>query len=161
MHEVKSTENKWYKMLNDTSLVIGEIAEEYYDTFLEKCLQPYGINRSNVHENANRVTIEETSGSVSDEMQFIYQRVYVDNSYAFTIICRTQLMINEKQLNLSTKFTYERMIEPNRLPKDMTISNDEAVRELERLTSNYENPKSIAAFNKAIAALKYMGTIEK
>lgn len=161
MCEIESTRNNWYETVNDISSVIGDIAEEGYNTFLEKCLQPYGINRSNIYENAKRVAIEETTGSVSEEMQFIYQRVYVDNHYAFTIICRMHLMMNKNPLNLNTKFTYERMIEQNRLPKEPFISNEEAAHELESWIANCETPRSIAVFNKAIEALKYMETMEK
>lgn len=56
---------------------------EAYKTFLEKALEPYGINRQNIAETANRVFII-SHQSVGALYQTI-EDFYIDERYVFTI----------------------------------------------------------------------------
>lgn len=78
----KKEENEWCTVLNDLGHDIERHARDEFDTFLEKCLKPYGISKENAYRNANRVSIEK---EVFPDANTTYLRFYIDHEYKFTI----------------------------------------------------------------------------
>lgn len=78
----KKEDIKWCTVLNELGRDIECHARDEFDTFLEKCLKPYGISKENVYRNADRIYIEEEGSPGTDT---IYLRFYIDQEYKFTI----------------------------------------------------------------------------
>lgn len=78
----KKEDIKWCTVLNELGRDIERHARDEFDTFLEKCLKPYGISKENAYRNADRIYIEEEGSPGTDT---IYLRFYIDQEYKFTI----------------------------------------------------------------------------
>lgn len=78
----KKEDIKWCTVLNELGRDIERHARDEFDTFLEKCLKPYGISKENAYRNADRIYIEEEDFPGADT---IYLRFYIDQEYKFTI----------------------------------------------------------------------------
>lgn len=78
----KKEDIKWCTVLNELGRDIKRHARDEFDTFLEKCLKPYGISKENAYRNADRIYIEEEGSPGTDT---IYLRFYIDQGYKFTI----------------------------------------------------------------------------
>ena len=70
-------------MFDDIISSIYNKEVETYDQFLEKALEPYGINRQNIAETADRVmTIRRHS--ITDSFRSI-EDFFIDERYAFSV----------------------------------------------------------------------------
>ena len=78
----KKEENEWCTVLNDFGHDIERHARDEFDTFLEKCLKPYGISKANAYRNSDRVCIRKEE---IPDANTTYLRFYIDREYKFTI----------------------------------------------------------------------------
>lgn len=94
------------KLISDNIESFMRDRQEKYDKFLEICLSTYGINRSNINENADRIFILETPDY---ENNVIKRRFIIDGRYAFTILIKYKLAIEDN--GYCFKEDYEKIIE--------------------------------------------------
>lgn len=144
---------KWVDSVNDIGKDIAYHAREEYDTFLEKCLEPYGINKLNSARNAGRVRIEEESPHIEGFETVTYQRFYIDDKYAFTVAFKQKPVSSGRFIN-GMITTYEKVIEQDRLPKKEPMTNKKAAEILEMVRGMSANSDEEEAFAKAIEALE-------
>ena len=77
-----------------------------YDNFLEICLSTYGINRSNISENTDRIFILEIPDYGNNAIK---RRFIIDGKYAFTILIISKLVMKDD--GYCFKEDYEKIIE--------------------------------------------------
>lgn len=70
-------------MFDDMLSSMDRKISESYEDLLEKALEPYGISRQNIAENAHRVTVYQCQ-SITDLFRVI-EDVHIDGKYAFSI----------------------------------------------------------------------------
>lgn len=144
---------KWVDSVNDIGKDIAYHARDEYDTFLEKCLEPYGINKLNSARNVGRVRIEEESPHIDNYETVSYQRFYIDDEYEFTIIFK-QKPVSKGRFISGVITTYEKVIEQDRVPKKAPMTNKKAAEILEMVRGMSANSDEEEAFAKAIEALE-------
>lgn len=132
-------EKRWFDMVNDIGRDIEVHARDEYDTFLEKCLEPYGINKLNAAKYTNRVRIEEESPHIDGYDTVTYQRFYIDGKYAFTVVFK-QEPVNEGGFMTGMITTYEKVFEQDRIPKEKPMTNKEAIGYIKRIISGDSKP---------------------
>lgn len=153
MCKMDSTVGKWFGVLNNMGRDIAYHARDEYDTFLNKCLEPYGINKVNATENAERVAIEEESPHIEGFESVTYQRFYIDGKYEFTVVMKQGPTVSGMH-STGFQFTYEAVVEQDRVPKKEPMTNDEAIKILETARGICADKDEDEAFDKAIAALE-------
>lgn len=141
----------WFETVNNIGEDTAVKTRNEYDAFLEKCLSPYGIDKSNVYKHADRVYIEEENTHVEGFECDMYQRFYIDGIYAFTIVSK-QRLVNEGRMISGMITTYEKVVEQDRLPKEEPMTNKEAIGYIKRIISG--NSKPDMALKMAIKALE-------
>ena len=134
-------------------------ARDDYDTFLEKCLEPYGINKENAHRYADRVRIEEEGPNIEGFETVSYQRFYIDGKYEFTAVFK-QKPVNESGFITGTIVTYEKIVELDRVPKEKSMTYKEAINILETVRGMTGDGDEDVAFDKAIAALAFVDGLD-
>lgn len=144
----------WFETVNNMGQDMAVKERDGYDTFLEKCLEPYGINKYNAYKHAGRVHIEEENAPVQGFECVRYQRFYIDETYAFTIVSKWKPVIRRELFSYGTMITYEKVVEQDRVPKKEPMTNKEAAEILETVRGMSANKEEDEAFDKAIAALE-------
>lgn len=143
----------WFKDVNNMGQDIAIHARDEYDTFLEKCLEPYGITKENAHRYADRVRIKEENPHIEGFETVIYQRFYIDNKYEFTVVFKQTTAASGKYIG-GIITTYEKVVEQDRLPKEEPMTNKKAAEILEMVRGMSANSDEEEAFAKAIEALE-------
>lgn len=143
----------WFDSVNDMGKDIAYHARDEYDTFLEKCLEPYGINKLNAAYDAHRVRIEEENPHIDGFETVSYQRFYIDDRYAFTVVFKQKPM-NWNEIDTGLLFSYKKVIEQDLTPKKINMTNKEAAEILETVRGMSTTSNEDEAFSKAIAALE-------
>lgn len=146
-------EKIWFEIVNDIGHDIERHARDEYDTFLEKCLGPWGITKENAYRFEGRVQIEEENPHIEGFESVSYQRFYIDDIYAFTIVFK-QKPVAEGGFISGMISTYEKVVEQDRVPKKEPMTNKEAAEILETVRGMSADKVEDEAFNKAIKALK-------
>lgn len=148
---------KWVDHVQEASDKAAKDARNTYDTFLESCLAPWGINKFNACNHLNRIRIEEEKRDDRNDPtdpRMTYQRFYIDGEYEFTVVFKQQ-PINEGGYITGMITTYKKVVEQDRVPNDMP--NEEVINTLKCLmnsTPESATSKRDKALNKAIAALE-------
>lgn len=159
--ESEPKEKTWINSVNDMGQDISYHARDEYDTFLEKCLEPYGIKKFNAGFYKDRVRIEEESPHIDGFETFSYQRFYIDGEYAFTVVFK-QRSIAWNESDTGLLLSYKKVIEQDRVSKgNLNMTNKEAIDILRSHQLFEVSPVTNEAFNLAIAALEYKDTIDK
>lgn len=146
-------------VLNDAGENIANRARDKYDTFVEKCLEPYGIGKFNADSYRNRVRIEEENSHIEGFGLVSYQRFYIDGKYEFTVIFKQQ-SVNEGGFITGTIVSYEKTVELDRVPKEKPMTNKEAIDILETVRGMTGDSDEDVAFDKAIAALAFVDGLD-
>lgn len=144
----------WFDQVNDMGKDIAYHARDEYDTFLEKCLESYGINKENAHRYAGRIRIEEESPHIEGFETVSYQRFYIDGKYEFTVVFKQKPM-NWNEIDTGLLFSYKKVVEQDLVPKEM--ANEEVINTLKSLmnsTPEAATSRRDKALLKAIAALE-------
>ena len=151
----------WFEDVNNMGQDIAIHARDEYDTFLEKCLEPYGITKENAHRYADRVHIKEENPHIEGFETVSYQRFYIDSEYAFTVVFKQRSMeLNESDTGLL--FSYKKVIEQDLVSKiNLNMTNKEAIDILRTHQVFVVSPVTNEALNLAIAALECKDTIDK
>lgn len=153
-NEWTTMERKWFDLVNDIGRDIAYHARGEYDMFLEKCLEPYGIDKLNAAENADRIRIEEENPHIDGYETVSYQRFYIDGRYEFTVVFKQKPMSwNETDTGLL--FSYKKVVEQDLVPKE--IPNEEIINTLKSLMNSTPEAATSSrdkALLKAIAVLK-------
>lgn len=144
---------KWFEVVNNMGQDVAYHARDEYDTFLEKCLEPYGIDKINATLYADRVYIEEESPHIKGCETVSYQRFYIDGKYVFTVVFK-QEPVNYGDFTTGMITTYEKIVEQDRVPKEKSMTNKEAIDILRGHQLFEVSPVTNEAFNKAIEALE-------
>lgn len=158
MCKIDPTVKKWFDLVNDMGQDISYHARNEYDTFLEKCLEPYGVDKINAALNADRVRIEEENLHIEGFETVSYQRFYIDGKYAFTIVMTQAFETTNNECCTRCRTTYDKVVEQDRLSKEINMTNKEAAEILAGVEkhgdefglTNYGK----VAFDKAISALE-------
>lgn len=156
MCKIDPTVKKWFDTVNDMGQNISCHARNEYDTFLEKCLEPYGIDKFNAYNHLNRIRIEEEKRddrNDSTDLRMTYQRFYIDGEYEFTVVFKQQ-PVNEGGYITGMITTYEKVVEQDRVPKKEPMTNKEAAEILETVRGMSASKEEDEAFNMAISALE-------
>ena len=124
MCKIDPTVKIWFDLINDSGRDISNRAREDYDKFLERCLEPWGITRENAYRYPDQVRLEQEPMAISGLNKVVYQRFYIDDEYVFTVVVRQQTVVGEGN-QISLKFTYERVIEGDMLPKEESEDSEE------------------------------------
>ena len=148
----------WFKDVNNMGQDIAIHARDEYDTFLEKCLEPYGITKENAHRYADRVRIKEENPHIESFETVIYQRFYIDNKYEFTVVFKQTTAASGKYIG-GIITTYEKVVEQDRLPKEEPMTNKEAIGYIKRII--FGNSKPDMALKMAIEALEEQDRVPK
>ena len=143
----------WFETVNNMGPDIAVKARDAYDTFLEKCLEPWGINKYNSGKYAGRVYIEEENAHVEGFECTMYQRFYIDGAYVFTVVFK-QKPVAEGGFISGMITTYEKVVEQDLTPKKINMTNKEAAEILETVRGMSANKEEDEAFNLAIKALE-------
>lgn len=151
MCKVDGKVKKWFEEVNNMGQDVAYHARDEYDTFLEKCLEPYGINKENAYRYAGRVRIEEESPHIEGFETVSYQRFYVDGKYEFTVVFK-QKPVNEGGYISGIITTYEKIVEQDRIPKEKPMTNKEAISYIKRIITGDSKPD--IALKMAVAALE-------
>lgn len=146
-------EKSWFEIVNDIGRDIEVHARDEYDTFLEKCLEPWGITKENAYRFEGRMRMEEENESIKGFETVSYQRFYIDGAYAFTVVFK-QKPVAEGGFISGMITTYEKVMEQDLTPKKINMTNKEAVEILETVRGMSANKEEDEAFNLAIAALE-------
>lgn len=146
-------ENSWFEIVNNIGRDIEVHARDEYDTFLEKCLEPWGITKENAYRFESRVRIEEENPHIEGFEIVSYQRFYIDDIYAFTIVFE-QKPVAEGGFISGMIYTYEKVVEQDRVSKKKPMTNKEAAEILETVRGMSANKDEDEAFNLAIKALE-------
>ena len=144
---------KWIDTVNDMRKDVAFHAMDEYDTFIEKCLEPYGINKLNSTNNVDRVYIEEETPYIEGFESASYQRFYIDDRYEFTVVFK-QKPVGSGRFISGMITTYEKVVEQDRVPKKEPMTNKKAAEILEMVRGMSANSDEEEAFAKAIAALE-------
>lgn len=147
-------EKSWFEIINNIGRDIEVHARGEYDTFLEKCLEPWEITKENAYRFEGRVRMEEENQHIIGFETVSYQRFYIDGAYAFTVVFK-QKPVAEGGFISGMITTYEKVVEQDRVPKEMP--NEEVINTLKCLmnsTPESATSKRDKALNKAIAALE-------
>lgn len=128
MSKIDPTIKKWFEKVNNMGEGIAYHARDEYDTFLEKCLEPYGINKFNAGFYKDRVRIEEEGPNIGSFETVLYQRFYIDGTYEFTVVFK-QKPVAEGGFISGMISTYEKVVEQDRAPKKEPMTNKEAAYE--------------------------------
>lgn len=155
MCKIDPTVKKWFDTVNNMGQNIAYHARHEYDTFLEKCLEPYGVDKINAALNADRVRIEEENLHIEGFETVSYQRFYIDGKYAFTIVMTQAFETTNNECCTRCRTTYDKVVEQDLVPNEMP--NEEVINTLKCLmnsTSESATSKRDKALNKAIAALE-------
>ena len=143
----------WFETVNNMGSDIAVKERVAYDTFLEKCLEPWGINKYNSGKYASRVYIEEENAHVEGFECAMYQRFYIDGAYVFTVVFK-QKPVAEGGFISRIITTYEKVVEQDLTPKKINMTNKEAAEILETVRGMSANKEEDEAFNLAIKALE-------
>lgn len=143
----------WFETVNIIGQDTAVKARGEYDTFLEKCLEPYGITKENAYRFEGRVRIEEENPHIEGFGFVSYQRFYIDDIYAFTIVFK-QKPVAEGGFISGMITTYEKVVEQDRVPKKEPMTSKEAAEILETVRGMSANKEEDEAFNLAIKALE-------
>lgn len=146
-------ENSWFKIVNDIGRDIEVHARDEYDTFLEKCLEPWGITKENAYRFEGRVRMEEENQHINGFEMVSYQRFYINDAYAFTVVFK-QKPVAEGGFISGMITTYEKVVEQDRVSKKKPMTNKEAAEILETVRGMSANKDEDEAFNLAIKALE-------
>lgn len=157
MCKIDPTVKKWFDLVNDMGQDISYHARDEYDTFLEKCLEPYGIDKINATLYADRVYIEEESPHIKGCETVSYQRFYIDGKYVFTVVFK-QEPVNYGGFATGMITTYEKVVEQDKVEKGMSCKK--AIDILETVCGISTSKEELDAFNKAIEALTFMDNFE-
>lgn len=137
---------RFYEQINETRENMAADCMETYDRILEQCLKPYGINKVNAMEQADRVIIEEVTPT---ELGLpTYKRFYIDGVYAFTVAEKSVMDFESRTFKLEC----EKILEQDCVP----MSDEEAIVILSRLAVNSGfngDVKTLKALNRAMDAL--------
>ena len=155
MCKIDPTVKKWFDTVNDMWQNISYHARDEYDTFLEKCLEPYGIDKINAALIADRVRIEEENLHIDGFETVSHQRFYIDGKYEFTIVMTRAFQTTNNECCMICRTTYDKVVEQDRVPKEMP--NEEVINTLKCLMNSTPESaisKRDKALNKAIAALE-------
>ena len=144
---------KGFGVLNDFGRDIECHARDEYDTFLEKCLEPYGVNKANSSRYTDRICIEEESPHIEGFETVTYQRFYIDGKYEFTVVFKQQ-SVNEGGYLTGVLMTYKKVIEQDRLPEKEPMTNKKAAEILTKIRKLANDSDQDEAFGKAIEALE-------
>ena len=148
-------EKSWFEIINNIGRDIEVHARAEYDTFLEKCLEPWGITEENAYRFEGRVRMEEENQHINGFEMVSYQRFYIDGAYAFTVVMTRAFEATSNGYCLNSRTTYDKVVEQDRVPKEMP--NEEVINTLKCLmnsTPESATSKRDKALNKAIAALE-------
>ena len=143
----------WFETVNKMGQDMAVEARCEYDTFLEKCLEPWGITKWNAHRFEGRVRIEEESPHIEGFEFVSYQRFYIDGAYVFTVVIK-QKPVADGGFISGTIITYEKVVEQDRVSKKEPMTNKEAAEILETVRGMSANKEEDEAFNLAIKALE-------
>ena len=138
-------------VLNGAGEGIAYHARNEYDAFLERCLEPYGIDKINASLYADRVRIEEENPHIEGFGLVSYQRFYIDGKYEFTVVFK-QKPVNERGFITGTIVTYEKIVELDRVPKEKPMTNKEAISYIKRIITGDSKPD--IALKMAVEALE-------
>ena len=151
-------EKSWFEIVNNIGRDIEVHARDEYDTFLEKCLEPWGITKENAYRFESRVRIDEENPHIEGFETVIYQRFYIDNKYKFTVVFKQTTAASGKYIG-GVITTYEKVVEQDRLPKEEPMTNKEAIGYIKRIISG--NSKPDMALKMAIEALEEQDRVPK
>lgn len=141
---------KWTDSVNDIRKDIMIHARDEYDTFLEKCLEPYGIDKMYSARHLGRVRIEEENPHVDGYEAVTYQRFYIDGAYAFTVVFKQKSM-DWNEIDTGLLFSYKKVIEQDLVPNEEVINT---LKSLMNSTPEAATSSRDKALLKAIAALE-------
>ena len=114
MCKIDPTVKKWFDTVNNIGQNIAYHARHEYDTFLEKCLEPYGVDKINAALNADRVRIEEENLHIEGFETVSYQRFYIDGKYAFTIVMTQAFETTNNECCTRCRTTYDKVVEQDK-----------------------------------------------
>ena len=154
MCKIDPTVKKWFDTVNNMGQNIAYHARHEYDTFLEKCLEPYGVDKINAALNADRVRIEEENLHIEGFEKVSYQRFYIDGKYAFTIVMTQAFETTNNECCTRCRTTYDKVVEQDRLSKEINMTNKEAAEILETVRGMSARKEEDEASNMAISALE-------
>lgn len=143
----------WFETVNNIGQDMAVKTRGEYDTFLEKCLEPWGINKYNAYKHSGRVYIEEENALVECFERVWYQRFYIDGAYAFTVVLK-QKPVAEGGFISGMITTYEKVVEQDRVTKKEPMTNKKAAEILETVRGMSASSEEDEAFNLAIKALE-------
>lgn len=149
MCKIDPTVKKWFDLVNDMGQDISYHARDEYDTFLEKCLEPYGIDKINAALMADRVRIEEENQHINGFETVSYQRFYFDGVYWFTVVFKQKPVATGGFIS-GTIITYEKVVEEDLTKEEGFMPNAEAINILTGLMNS--TPES--AISRRDKALK-------
>lgn len=147
-------EKSWFEIVNNIGRDIEVHARGEYDTFLEKCLEPWGITKENAYRFEGRVRMEEENQHINGFEMASYQRFYIDGAYAFTVVMTRAFEATSNGYNLSSRATYDKVVEQDQVPKEKNMTNKKAIDILETVRGMSASKEEDEAFDKAIAALE-------
>ena len=139
----------WFETVINMGPDIAVKARDAYDTFLEKCLEPWGITKENSYRFKGRVRMEEENGHINGFETVSYQRFYIDGKYAFTIVFK-QKPVAEGGFISGMITTYEKVVEEDLTKEEGFMPNAEAINILTGLMNS--TPES--AISRRDKALK-------
>lgn len=142
-------EKSWFEIINNIGRDIEVHAKDEYDTFLEKCLEPWEITKENAYRFEDRVRMEEENQHIIGFETVSYQRFYIDGAYAFTVVFK-QKPVAEGGFISGMITTYEKVVEQDLTKEEGFMPNAEAINILTGLMNS--TPES--AISRRDKALK-------
>lgn len=150
---------EWCNIINDTINDIQAHSRDDYDSFIEKCLEPYGITKENSYMCKNRVRIEEEPITDKGFDLYVYQRFYIDGEYCFTVVLKSNCVSNKDEsgnpMSLMMSF-YERIIEKDRLK----LSVEEVIDILDKIAKD-NDARTVQAIKQAEEAFENKKKMDK
>lgn len=150
---------EWCNIINDTINDIQAHSRDDYDSFIEKCLEPYEITKENSYMCKNRVRIEEEPITDKGFDLYVYQRFYIDGEYRFTVVLKSNCVSSKDKSGNPTSFMmsfYERIIEKDRLK----LSVEEVIDILDKIAKD-NDARTVQAIKQAKEAFEKLIKLEE
>lgn len=143
---------EWCNIINDTINDIQAHSRDDYESFIVKCLEPYGITKENSYKFWNRIRIEEEPITDKGFDLYVYQRFYIDGEYRFTVVLKSNCVSSKNEsgnpMSLMMSF-YERIIEKDRLK----LSVEEVIDILDKIAKD-NDARTVQAIKQAKEAFE-------